>query len=123
MSRLILALCAALSVGATCPPNPPAPVPPDADAAPAPPVVVDAAPMPSDAGTACQVACANLTRLCHPQASDCADTLQKVNDHSTIRTPCAQTLCPALTCAALVAARTPADVRALVPPGQQFSCP
>lgn len=108
-----LALCALLLAMGCPPPGPPSPVPPDADAAPSPPVVVDAAPMPVDASSTCQAACGNLTLLCGPQHPDCPAVLQLVNDKSTKRIPCGQTLCPALTCRDLVAASTVAAIKAL----------
>ena len=99
---VLLAAC-----GQACVPSPqPAPVPPDAtDAAP---VILDGAASP------CEAACQNLTALCGPQATDCAEVMAKVDGRRLIRTPSGA----ALTCASVAGAVGKAGVAAL-----GVSCP
>jgi hypothetical protein len=84
-----------------------APTPtPTVDAAPPPPVV-DAAPPPP--GDPCGLACSQMNDMGCPQAADCTKVLGLAQANRIIRNPKTGQV---LTCADLVAAKTPADVKA-----------
>jgi hypothetical protein len=78
-------------------------MPPDAsDAAPAP--IVDASPV----QTPCSAACATMARICGPQPADCVETMAHIDGARTIRTASGKPL----TCAAVAAAQSKADLAA-----------